>query len=51
MVIDEESFEAALVPSQSAAATPSGELQVLQDLFFCSGVTKQDTWVKFFFLA
>ncbi len=47
VVIDEEVSEAALVPSQGAAATPSGGLQVLQELVFYIGLTKQEAWVKF----
>ena len=41
-VMDDEVSEAALVPSQGAAATPSGGLQVLQELVFYIGLTKQE---------
>ncbi len=48
VVMDEkEVSEAALVPSQGAASTPSGGLQVLQELVFYIGLTKQEAWVKF----
>ena len=48
VVMDEkEVSEAALVTSQGAASTPSGGLQVLQELVFYIGLTKQEAWVKF----